>query len=123
MAILILALIFILFFWPKTLFQITNTSSLTMAGNLFGGKTKEVIPCLHPFTGFYIKLSGPTAGDFIYNSGTSKSYLYGPPNPNRLGQWLLGYAAGDVKCFTAEKHGKWRNPKSGTLILFHGSSM
>ena len=115
----VFALIFSVIFVSSFLFSSSVFAAIQSGGKIFGGKIETIIPCLFPFGGFYIKLSGLKGGEFLYQIGASRSYLFGPPN--RIGQWLLGYASGGASCYTARKHGKWRNSKSGGLIIYHGA--
>jgi hypothetical protein len=84
----------------------------------FGGMIKSIKPCINP-PGLVVNMaSGET---LLYLPGLSISFLFGPPT--HPGQFLLGLAGKGVSCFTRRRHGHWKSPLSGKLILFHGSSI
>lgn len=87
----------------------------------FGGAIISMRPCLYPFGGYVVQIGPPTPTTLIYQFGASLSYSFGPPA--HPGQWLLGISAPGVSCATSRSSGKWRNWRSGGLILFHGSSL
>lgn len=102
------------------LFVPVNTAK-AQATTPFGGQILLIKPCLHPFGGFHIEVGPPNGGSFIYQTGFSFSYPFGPPS--HPGQWLLGLSIGGVSCYTSRSDGEWRGRRNGGLILFHGSSV
>lgn len=97
---------------------LTSLLALNGLGSPFGGKIEEIISCKN-FPGDYIKLSEPTAGNYVYQDGVSYSYIFG--SPAYMGQWLLGMAGGDIVCCT-ERAKRCRGKITGKLIIYHGSS-
>ncbi len=91
-----------------------NTTSVLKP---FGGTILVIRPCYN-FPGFHIVLGPPTAGSYIYQTGVSVSYLYGPPS--FVGQWLLGVAGPIGICDVAA--GDNFRGLGGSAIMFHGSS-
>lgn len=109
--------IFVAFFAVAIFFSGVN---LAQATGPFGGPVLTIIPCLSPFTGFYIEIGPPTPMSLVYIAGSTLSYSFGPPA--YVGQWLLGMSGGPSSCATERHHGQWTSWYGGDLIIFHGSS-
>lgn len=81
----------------------------------FGGQIIGIRPCIN-FSAWQVIVGPPAGGSFIFQTGISRPYLYGPPR-NPL-QYLLGVAGGQAKCDL--------NPSdtfTGQLIRLQGSSL
>jgi len=82
----------------------------------FGGPITWYFPGCNQGSLLYV--GPPVGGQFMY-TGSSKSFLFGPPT--HVGQYLLGMSAGYLVCTVPCKIGACPIG-GGELILFHGSS-
>ncbi|OGZ04327.1 MAG: hypothetical protein A2648_01105 [Candidatus Lloydbacteria bacterium RIFCSPHIGHO2_01_FULL_41_20] len=106
------------------LFFIAPTSSFAIFGapSPFGGPVVAIFPCFNNISAYRVILGPPSPGLYLYQTGVSRSFLFGPPiHP---GQWVLGVSGGPPLCDISSEKGVFKAAKNVLgLIIFHGSSI